>query len=309
MAWTNVAKPSSTTWTGTYPQGKQIYDDPSVAYDDSSTYYDSFNPSQWTNVLHATGTELVTNGSFSGSATGWTLGTGWAYGSNNVIWSILGSELVTNGLFSGGTTGWNLGSGWAYGNNNVGRAGGFAASISSLSQTISITAALVYRMTFTLSSVTAGFLRIGIGTTTNSNGNFLTLVSPTADGSYTYDVTAGSANSLVIIATPGSASSFAGNVDDVSVKFINGGTLSQNVGTTVGQLYTIAISTSGSTGFVTAALGASSYIIPAGQNGITALTANSSTLVLTPSSTFDGGVSSVSVKFGQNIWTTIAKPV
>lgn len=28
------------------------------------------------------GAELVTNGSFTGSATGWTLGTGWAYGSN-----------------------------------------------------------------------------------------------------------------------------------------------------------------------------------------------------------------------------------
>jgi hypothetical protein len=29
-------------------------------------------------------TELITNGTFTGSATGWTLGSGWAYGSNNV---------------------------------------------------------------------------------------------------------------------------------------------------------------------------------------------------------------------------------
>jgi len=37
------------------------------------------------------GSELVTNGSFTGSATGWTLGTGWAYGTNNVICTLSGS--------------------------------------------------------------------------------------------------------------------------------------------------------------------------------------------------------------------------
>ncbi len=31
------------------------------------------------------GSEQVTNGSFSGSADGWTLNTGWAYGSNNIV--------------------------------------------------------------------------------------------------------------------------------------------------------------------------------------------------------------------------------
>ena len=30
------------------------------------------------------GAELVTNGTFTGSATGWSLGTGWAYGTDNV---------------------------------------------------------------------------------------------------------------------------------------------------------------------------------------------------------------------------------
>lgn len=33
----------------------------------------------------ATATELTTNGSFTGSATSWTLGAGWAYGSNNIV--------------------------------------------------------------------------------------------------------------------------------------------------------------------------------------------------------------------------------
>lgn len=33
----------------------------------------------------ASNTELTTNGSFTGSATGWVLGTGWVYGTNNVV--------------------------------------------------------------------------------------------------------------------------------------------------------------------------------------------------------------------------------
>jgi hypothetical protein len=33
------------------------------------------------------GAELITNGSFTGNATGWTLGTGWAYGSNNATFT------------------------------------------------------------------------------------------------------------------------------------------------------------------------------------------------------------------------------
>lgn len=65
------------------------------------------------------GPTIVTNGTFTGSASGWTLGDGWAYNSNNVIFTPLGSELVTNGTFSGSATGWTLGTGWTYGSNHV----------------------------------------------------------------------------------------------------------------------------------------------------------------------------------------------
>jgi hypothetical protein len=37
------------------------------------------------------GAELVTNGTFTGSATGWTLGTNWAYGTNNVVLTLDGA--------------------------------------------------------------------------------------------------------------------------------------------------------------------------------------------------------------------------
>ena len=42
---------------------------------------------------NVTASELVTNGSFTGSATGWTTGAGWAYGTNNVIASGAGGTL------------------------------------------------------------------------------------------------------------------------------------------------------------------------------------------------------------------------
>jgi hypothetical protein len=51
------------------------------------------------------GAELTTNGSFAGSADGWTLGTNWAYGSNNIVLTNSGSSgtvsqniSVTSGL-------------------------------------------------------------------------------------------------------------------------------------------------------------------------------------------------------------------
>jgi hypothetical protein len=50
------------------------------------------------------GAELVTNGTFTGSAAGWTLGAGWAYGVNNVVVTPVGAGTlsqnitVTNGV-------------------------------------------------------------------------------------------------------------------------------------------------------------------------------------------------------------------
>jgi len=43
-------------------------------------------PIEWVDRIVGTpGAELVTNGSFTGSTTGWTLGGGWAYGADNII--------------------------------------------------------------------------------------------------------------------------------------------------------------------------------------------------------------------------------
>lgn len=50
MAWTPVAKPSSTNYTNVNPDGKTQYDQSDIAYDDSSIFYDGVNPAQWTDV-------------------------------------------------------------------------------------------------------------------------------------------------------------------------------------------------------------------------------------------------------------------
>lgn len=50
MAWTSVPKPTGTPYTSVNPQGKETYDQATLAYDDSSTYYDGVNPNQWSNV-------------------------------------------------------------------------------------------------------------------------------------------------------------------------------------------------------------------------------------------------------------------
>jgi len=50
MAWSNVSKPTSSTWTNVYFSGKIGYDDINTTYDESTIYYDGYNPNQWSNV-------------------------------------------------------------------------------------------------------------------------------------------------------------------------------------------------------------------------------------------------------------------
>ena len=72
----------------------------------------------------------------------------------------LGSELVTNGEFTGAATGWTLGANWAYGANNVVHTAG---AVEALSQDISVVSGTVYVISFAQSAATAGSLTIAIG--------------------------------------------------------------------------------------------------------------------------------------------------
>jgi len=50
MAWTNVAKPNTPTYTNVNPSGREQYDQSSIEYDQADIYYDGVNPNQYTNV-------------------------------------------------------------------------------------------------------------------------------------------------------------------------------------------------------------------------------------------------------------------
>lgn len=57
--YTNIPKPSGTTYTNTNPIGKQQYDEPSLSYDDSTTFYDGTNNSLYTNINKPSGTSYT----------------------------------------------------------------------------------------------------------------------------------------------------------------------------------------------------------------------------------------------------------
>ncbi len=67
----------------------------------------------------------------------------------------LGAEKVTNGTFTGNATGWILGTGWAYNSNNVTKTAGVA---SALEQNVSAVNGETYQVVFTISGWTTGCL-------------------------------------------------------------------------------------------------------------------------------------------------------
>jgi len=54
-SYTNIAKPTSSVYTGTYVEGKQIYDQADIEYDQSNVAYDSVNDAAYTNLNKPTG--------------------------------------------------------------------------------------------------------------------------------------------------------------------------------------------------------------------------------------------------------------
>lgn len=50
MSWQNIPKPTTNAYVTVNPPGKEQYDQASLTYDDSGTFYDGINPNQWTDV-------------------------------------------------------------------------------------------------------------------------------------------------------------------------------------------------------------------------------------------------------------------
>lgn len=59
MAYVNVAKPTGTNYTNVNIVGRQTFDESSLTYDDSTTFYDGVNQSQYTKVNKPTGTNYT----------------------------------------------------------------------------------------------------------------------------------------------------------------------------------------------------------------------------------------------------------
>ena len=85
------------------------------------------------------------------------------------------SDLVTNGSFTGNATGWTLQSGWAYDTNNI-SCDGTQSSASAAFQAIDVVIGGVYSITFTVSNHSAGyvfaFVGNDFGTGRAANGTF-----------------------------------------------------------------------------------------------------------------------------------------
>lgn len=57
--YTNINKPSGTSYTNQNSTGKEQYDQSTISYDDSNVFYDGINASQYTNVTKPTGTSYT----------------------------------------------------------------------------------------------------------------------------------------------------------------------------------------------------------------------------------------------------------
>ena len=56
IVYTNITKPSGTSYTPLNSVGKEQYDQASLTYDESTIFYDGVNESQYTNVTKPSGT-------------------------------------------------------------------------------------------------------------------------------------------------------------------------------------------------------------------------------------------------------------
>lgn len=92
----NILTTGSSTYTGT---AGQTYTFPTttatLARTDAAQSFSGLQTFRAVTDTATLGTELTTNGSFTGSATGWTLNAGWAYGTDNVVWTVGATTSLT----------------------------------------------------------------------------------------------------------------------------------------------------------------------------------------------------------------------
>ena len=105
----------------------------------------------------------------------------------------LGSEIVTNGTFTGSAAGWSLGSGWVYNSNAVDKNANGTATLSQAMATAGTIRNTIYLMVFTISNWTVGTVTPAVGTGTGvavgSNGTHRQLINGLPGGSISFTPT------------------------------------------------------------------------------------------------------------------------
>ena len=89
------------------------------------------------------------------------------------------TDLVSNGTFTGVTTDWTLGAGWAYETNDVRRS---ASTVTTMTQAMSTTPSFPYIVVYTISSYSAGGVTVSLGgtdgTQRTANGTYTETITP-----------------------------------------------------------------------------------------------------------------------------------
>lgn len=137
-----------------------------------------FNPFTGTFDWTATGVPtLVTGGVTFGGTTGLitqdTQNLNWNNTTKSLSVSSTSSERVSNGTFTGSATGWTLSTGWVYSSNSVSHTTNGAGG---LSQNLSLNLGERFEVTLTLSNVTSGGVTVTVAGTylgaASTNGTF-----------------------------------------------------------------------------------------------------------------------------------------
>ena len=132
-----------------------------------------------------------------------------------------GANLVTNGDFASGT-GWTVNSGWAIGSGTLNATAVTVGTGKAVFAGATITAGRVYRITYTITSFTAGGISVTLGSGSYTDGTFRGAV-----GTYVEYITAGFSGGVEFIRRGGD---FTGSIDNVEVVDVSAGSVTAPYG-------------------------------------------------------------------------------